>query len=99
MKILRHNAPDFATSVAALQRSAQPSPQVEQTVREIIAAIRARGDVALLEYTQKFGGPKLRSNELRVTARPEVDATTRRAVEVAHANVMEFAKKSLRKSW
>lgn len=99
MKILRHSEAGFAQALAALQRKAMPQPQVEATVREIIADIRARGDAALLELTQKFGGPKLRASELKVTGKPKVDAATKAAITASHANVLDFAKRSLRKSW
>ena len=42
---------------------------MEETVRRIIAAVRSRGDEAVLEYTAKFGGPSLqRGGAMRVTA-------------------------------
>ncbi len=99
MRILRHTDADFARSLAALKRNAEPHPQVLETVREVIAAIRAEGDAALLRFTERFGGPKLKPRELRVTAMPNVEPATRAAIREAHANVFAFAKKSLRKSW
>ena len=99
MRILRHRDPDFARALTSLQRKAEPTPEIEHTVRGIVANVRARGDAALLEYTAKFGGPLLRASELCVTARAGVDAATEDAIALAHANVRDFAKKSLRKSW
>jgi histidinol dehydrogenase len=99
MRILRHRDPDFARALTSLQRKAEPTPEIEHTVRGIVANVRARGDAALLEYTAKFGGPLLRASELRVTARAGVDAATEDAIAAAHVNVRDFAKKSLRKSW
>lgn len=37
-------------------RVGQTSPEVEQTVREIIASVRERGDDAVKEYSKKFDG-------------------------------------------
>jgi histidinol dehydrogenase len=99
MRILRHTDPDFANALAALQRHAAPAPEIERTVREIVAEVRARGDAALLEYTAKFGGATMTAAQLRVSGKPSVDAATKRAIATAHANVRDFAKKSLRKSW
>ncbi len=99
MRVLRHTDPDFQIAVAALQRKAMPAPEVESTVREIIAAVRARGDVALLELTAKFGGPKLAIGDLRVRGKAKVDAATKRAIAESHENVQDFARRSLRKSW
>ncbi|MDB6154389.1 MAG: hisD [Chthoniobacteraceae bacterium] len=99
MRILRHSDPDFSQALASLQRKAMPHPQTEQTVREIIAAVRERGDEALLEFSERFGGPKLAAGQLRVNGNPTVDPATQEAIGTAHTNVMAFAKSSLRKSW
>jgi histidinol dehydrogenase len=99
MRIHRFRDKDFTKAVTALQRRAGPVPEVEQTVRQIIADVRSRGDAAVLEYTTKFGGPVLRAKQLRATGKPRVDAVTRRAIEVAHGNVHAFAQRSLRKDW
>ena len=53
----------YARALAALNRTAEPDPAVQETVAEIIAAIRKRGDAALLEYTARFGGPTLQGEE------------------------------------
>jgi histidinol dehydrogenase len=99
MRILRHDEKGFASAVAALNRRAMPAPAVEQTVREIIDSVRSRGDAAVLECTSKFGGPVLTSRQLRERRKPAVDPRTSRAIEIAHANVREFALRSMRKSW
>ncbi len=99
MRILRFSDQGFSAALTALQRKSAPAPEVEKTVREIIADIRARGDAALLEYTAKFGGPQISAPQLRVTRKPSVDAATKRAITMAHANVRDFAKRSLRKNW
>src|SRR4051794_30630731 len=99
MRILRHTDPGFARDLAGLQRSSEPHPDVEATVREVIRGVRERGDAALLQFTEKFGGPKLTAPQLRVTARSDVDAAMRDALLTAHTNVRAFADRSLRKSW
>ncbi len=99
MKILRHTDADFAEAVAALQRKATPHPDVERTVREIVAAVSSEGDAALLRYTEQFGGPRLTSQQLRVPLKAKVDPATREAIATAHANVRDFATRSLRKNW
>ncbi len=103
MRILRHTDPDFARALKTLQRRAEPAADVEAVVREIIAAVRTRGDAAVREFTEKFGGPRLR--ELRVSteelraAQTGVDAKAKAAIALAHANVLDFARRSLRKNW
>ncbi len=99
MRILRHTDADFAQALAGLQRKVEPRPEVEATVGEIIRAIREKGDTALLDFTEKFGGPKLAAKQLRVTRKPKVDASTRQAIVTSHANVRAFAERSLRKDW
>jgi histidinol dehydrogenase len=105
MTVLKPRDPHYKAALAALNRSAEPDPRVSETVAGIIADIRKRGDAALIEYTEKFGGPKLAAKQLRVSAaefkaaEKGVDAKTREAVALSHTNVREFAQRSLRKSW
>jgi len=105
MTILKPRDPNYKAVIASLNRSAEPDPRVSETVAKIIADIRKRGDAALIEFTEKFGGPKLTAKQLKVSAaefkeaEKKVDARTRAAVIVSHTNVREFAEKSLRKSW
>lgn len=99
MLILRHDENGFSEAIASLNRRAIPSPAVEQTVCEIIEAVRSRGDAALVEYTAKFGGPTLTTRTLRERRTARVDATTAEAIAAAHKNVRDFALRSLRKNW
>ena len=99
MEILRHTEPGFAESLRKLLRKASPPPGVEDTVREILQAIRKRGDAALLEYTERFGGPSLTPSELLETRNPKIPAKTARLIAAARRNVHAFARKSLRKDW
>src|SRR5262245_8601815 len=99
MKVIRYTQPGFAEALAALKRHAEPTLEVRATVSEIIANIRARGDAALLEYTERFGGPRMGADGLAVTGRATVDAATKRAISASDRNVFAFAKRSLRKSW
>ncbi|HWB60983.1 MAG TPA: histidinol dehydrogenase [Chthoniobacteraceae bacterium] len=105
MLILRYNQPGFAKAVEPLNRVSSPSDEVRDTVSQILRGVREKGDAALLEYTAKFGGPKLKASQLHV-GKQEIDAAnktiktnTREAVLAAHSNVRLFAKHSLRKSW
>jgi histidinol dehydrogenase len=105
MNILKPRDPHYKTALAALNRTAEPDPRVSETVSKIIADIRKRGDAALIEFTEKFGGPCLTAKQLRVSAaeykaaEKQVNDRTRAAVQISHTNVREFARKSLRKSW
>lgn len=99
MRILRHTDAKFSTALAALKRHAEAHPQVRDTVAKVLHAVRTEGDAALLEFTERFGGPRLTARQLRVTGRAKVAAATKEALASARANVLAFARKSLRESW
>jgi len=99
MRILRHTDPDFPANLAVLKRHAGTSPQVRQVVQDVLTAMRTEGDSALLRFTERFGGPRLTAEQLAVVGKPAIDARTRQAIAIAHANVLAFARKSLRKNW
>ena len=67
-------APDFADRFRAfLDVKREAAPDVEATVREIIADVASRGDAALIDYTRKFDRIDLTKAGLRVSA-AEIDA-------------------------
>lgn len=99
MRILRHTDPEFATELASLKRHAEAHPHVQKTVRDVVHAVRTEGDSALLEFTERFGGPRLNASDLLVKDKPKVDASTKSAIVAAHANVRAFARRSLRQDW
>ncbi|MBE2204372.1 MAG: histidinol dehydrogenase [Chthoniobacterales bacterium] len=105
MKILRPSDRDYDKALASLDRRAAPDPKVRTLVTKILTAVEKKGDAALLRYTKKFGGPSLAVSQIPVapaeTARAiaELPPDTRRAISAARANVRNFARRSLRKSW
>ena len=70
----------------------EPTVNVEATVTEIIANVRARGDAALYEYCEKFDRAKL--SALAVTPE-EIDEAVA-AVEPRFLEVLEKAAKNIR---
>ena len=67
-------APDFADRFRAfLDVKREASPDVEATVRAIIADVAERGDAALIDYTRKFDRIDLTTVGLRVGA-AEIEA-------------------------
>ena len=105
MRTLSHRDPGFSAFVQSLRRRALPEPGVEETVREIIAAVRTLGDAALIRYTKRFDGANLKRAGLFVSpeefdaAEQAVSAATREAVRRSLANIRAFAQRSLRKDW
>jgi len=86
---------DLEARTAALARPAVTSnPDIDQQVAEIIAAVRADGDAALLDLTAKFDRVDL--DALRVdadeigAAEAEIGAEARAALATAIANVETF---------
>lgn len=105
MRLLNYKDRGFARTVADLNRQAEPSTEVRETVSGIITEVRAKGDAALLDYTVKFGGPRMTAAKIRVTAaeikkaRASLSPEVKKALAASIANVTAFAKKSLRKNW
>lgn len=106
MKMVRHTDPDFAQR---LREVVAPSSLFDATIeartRAILEDVRARGDEALLELTERFDGAKLRADQLAVTqaefvtASLKADKELRAAVLESDKNIATFARKSLRKNW
>ena len=106
MRTISYRQKNFPSALRKLSRRAQPSADLEATVKGIVDAVRDRGDKALLELSEKFDKVKFRNGAaLRVTdaeleaAAASVDTKTRRAIAASRKNVTAFAKKSLRKDW
>jgi histidinol dehydrogenase len=99
MKILRYDQPVFAEQLATeMAASSLFDPKIEERVRRIIADVQVRGDLALMELTERFD--KLRLSKPIVTGRtPRVSAGFQKAVAIAQENIAEFARRSLRKNW
>jgi histidinol dehydrogenase len=64
-----------AAFVALLSQARETTETVDRAVADIIAAVRARGDVAVIEYTERFDRQRLTADRLRISA-AEVDAAT-----------------------
>jgi histidinol dehydrogenase len=106
MKVVRYTDSNFT---GRLREITAPSslfdPAIEQRTRAILDAVQARGDEAVLEFTEKFDGAKLTADQFAVTqaelmaASLKADESLRAAVTEAEKNIAAFAKKSLRKNW
>ncbi|MDR2909223.1 MAG: histidinol dehydrogenase [Oscillospiraceae bacterium] len=62
MRVIRCENPADAKTL--LMRKNEQAPAVDAAVREILEAVKARGDQAVLEYTQKLDGVLLKSLEI-----------------------------------
>jgi histidinol dehydrogenase len=106
MKVMRHTAANFAGKLRELaSASSLFDPEIEQRTRAILHDVYLRGDDALLEFTEKFDGARLATEQLAVTQAElmavslKADESLRHAVVEAGKNIAAFAKKSLRKNW
>ena len=105
-----HKAEDAAPFLNILQRRDDPtlddgSANVEETVRAVLHAVKARGLEAVTEYTRKFDAPSFSSQSFAIApetlaaasaAIPEEDA---RIIRQAAANIREFHRQQKEKSW
>lgn len=106
MKVIRHTDADFSERLReVVAPSSLFDPEIERRTRAILEDVQRRGDVALLELTERFDGAKLRAEGLAVTqaemmtASLKADEALRAAVSEADGNIARFARKSLRKNW
>lgn len=99
--------PDFWDSLQALTSWEEGSgARVADTVDGILADVRQRGDLALLEWTEKLDGVKATSVErLSLPASrlqqafDGLDATQREALEAAAGRIREYHQRQVQESW
>ena len=94
--------PDFKSAFTGLlSAKREDSPDVDATVSDIIADVRARGDAALTELTEKFDRLKLTASGLRLsadeihTAAASVPQTERDALSLAADRIRAYHERQL----
>jgi len=102
MKRLNTADPGFPAAFDALLAEARETTEnVEEAVAAIIAAVRARGDAALIEYTTRFDRLSLTAETLRVsaaeidTARAQVPCDLLDALDLAATRIEAFHRAQL----
>ena len=77
----------------------------EETVKEIIAVVREKGDRALMDYTEKFDRQVLTAEQMRVSG-SELDAAYQQisqdllhAIQLAAQKIEAFHRQRIPKSW
>ena len=80
--------------------------KVEETVREIIAQVRAQGDLALIEFTNRFDRRQVETiNQLSVSAEQlqdalqSIDSESRQALETAATRIRDYHNHQTQDSW
>ncbi|MEZ5502656.1 MAG: histidinol dehydrogenase [Halioglobus sp.] len=107
MRRLDTTRTDFDDALARLTAWEEASDAaVSRAVAEIIAAVAARGDEALLEYTARFDhlqvdsvGQLLVSRERQRDALNRIEPQQREALEIAAARVRSFHERQVQHSW
>jgi len=106
MNILRCTDANFTERLRGLAAASSLfDPGIEQRTRVILEDVRARGDAALVDLTERFDGARLTSDQLPVTqaelvaASLRADKSLRAAMADAGGNIAAFARKSRRKDW
>jgi len=101
-QFLDFDQPDFEQAFTALlSAKREDSPDVDDTVAEIIAQVRSKGDAAVIELTQKFDRITLTPDTLRITAAEvhaavaEVSDADRTALELAAARIRAYHERQL----
>ena len=102
MKVIRN----YRQAVQALERGIPYDPtgvdgKIQDAVRQIIERVRKDGDKALLAYTERFDGARLKALEVSrremAAARKAVDRELLKALKFAAGRVEKFHKTCLRK--
>jgi histidinol dehydrogenase len=95
-------AADFETAFTALLNAKrEDSPDVDATVAEIIADVRARGDSAIIDLTAKFDRITLTPETLRITAEEiaqavgQVSEQDKAALDLAAARIRAYHARQL----
>jgi histidinol dehydrogenase len=106
MKVLTYPGEEAETRIDSIvNRSLSYPVDLEHRVVEIIKAVQAEGDAALLSYTRQFDAPKIKLEELKVSdseleeAAKQIDPDFRGLVQRAKENITTFHQAQRRNSW
>ena len=107
MRQLDSQSADFDAALTGLTAyESALDPQLTRTVQDIIAAVRADGDAALLAFSSEFDGLAAQSvAELEVstsrleTALASISPEQREALEAAAARITDYHQHQLQASW
>ena len=106
IQLLRFSDPGFDGALKKIvERGATPPAGVEATVREILAAVRERGDAALFEYTARFDRLELSAANVEVTreemerALAQVTEADLAALRLSAERIAAFHAKQKTETW
>src|SRR6202795_4479140 len=105
-RVLNSRTPEFKKFLASiLARRGADTDAIDSAVAKIIAAVRKRGDSALIQFTKKFDRVVLTAATLRVTsaecraALNSISRDDRAALELAARRIADFHRRTMEKSF
>jgi histidinol dehydrogenase len=103
---LEYGSADFEPRLKTiLDRSAEVDPAIEQSVREILADVRLRGDAAILDYTNRFDRRDAVLANLTIPVETFGEALDglptdlRQALEAAATRIRRYHERQRQESW
>jgi len=106
IRFLRFSDADFAEAFRVISERGDVTPDaVLQTVQEILADVRQRGDAALFEYTERFDRIRLDAGSVEVAqdeidrAMATVDPDTLASLQLAADRIAAFHAKQKESTW
>ncbi len=106
MRILKFTDAGFNDAFRRIERRAEEVPDgIEQTVKDILADVRLRGDAALFELTVKFDRLQLNAATIEVSAAEikaalaQVSAESYAALELAAQRIANYHRKQKQETW
>jgi len=105
MRVRRARIKDLSDAEKAEMRGLSEIESVFPAVREIVEAVKERGDAALVELTERFDGVKLQPSELEVSeaeleeAEASLDPALKKSIEFAAEAIRKFHFRQKSKSW
>lgn len=96
---------DMRARADSLRRSLRPLEDVEKDVAALISDVRARGDEALVELTERFDSVRLEPDSLEIPREKLEESLAsladaeREALEIAAERISSFASKSIAPDW
>lgn len=106
MRILKFTDSGFDEAFRKIEQRAEEIPNgIEQTVKNILADVRLRGDAALFDLTAKFDRLQLTAETIEVTtaeieaAVAQVSPESQAALELAAQRIADYHRKQKQETW
>ena len=106
ISILKFSDSDFSERFRRIEERADEIPAgIEATVKDIIAAVRQRGDEAVFELTARFDRLQLSADSIEVTreeiaaARAAIDPRSLAVLELAARRIAAYHQKQKQQTW